>query len=172
MNIIPLTKSPLPHKGRWGTIEKQDWYRGLVLASQLASTNPEAKVAVISAVHVMGAPSEADNYFETLQKLGVPKERIVVIREAQETIGQIEIATKLEGEKVFVVAPTHYLRVLWLLLGCKNCKVIVGWGRPRPAEAITDMVIAFVFPFIDMFRGGGKWFQRLVTNRRKKGNQF
>src|SRR3989338_5995906 len=89
--LIPLTKSP-HFKGRIGPMEMQDWYRGLIKTEQLLSRYRDAEIFVISAVRVAGEDSEADSYLRVLKKIGVPSERIRVIRKGYETIEQMGIA--------------------------------------------------------------------------------
>lgn len=170
---VPLTKSPLPDKGRIGRQELQDWYRGLVRAAMEAKLNPHIEIWVVSALRIGDLQSEADLYHETLLKLGVPEHQIKVIREGYETIGQVEFVDEhvLTTDNVtFIVAPTHYFRVLWLTRKMR-IEVEIGWGLPRIAEAITDCVFTFLFPIIDLC-GKRDWFKKLVLSRREHGNQF
>lgn len=171
--FVPLTKSPKPHKGRIGSEELQDWYRGLMLASTLTKSSPDSTIFVVSNVHIKHAPHEADLYQETLLKLGVNREQITVLKRAKETIGQIQITKEIYGtgtDVTYIVAPSHYMRTLWLTRDTKS-KVVIGWGLPRPKELVTDIVLSFIFPLID-FCGKREWFQKLVIQRREKGEQF
>ncbi len=187
-HLVPLTKSPLPHKGRIGKKEWQDWYKTLVVSARLAKDDPSAMVHVISAVHITGQPTEVQLYDSTLLRLGVPSKRINLINEGQETIGQIQAVEKhisADGEGVtFIVTPTHYLRVLWLTRHMKKAKVVIAWGLPRLKEAVTDFVFTFLFPIIEChgyklaritsipWMRSKKAFQDHAIKTREGGKQF
>ncbi|HWB33881.1 MAG TPA: ElyC/SanA/YdcF family protein [Candidatus Paceibacterota bacterium] len=168
--IVPLTKSPHA-TGRYGPRAWQDWYRGLLKARNILSASPDSCILVISAVHITGEKSEEELYVKALEELGVKRGKLVVIRKAQETIEQIRIAVdmgrSLGLQPVFISTWLHYPRVRWLCRGMQ-ARHVVAWGIPRPREAITDVVLAFLFPVIDL-AGKREWFLNRVTKRRMMG---
>ncbi len=186
--IIPLTKSPVPHKGRTGPDRWQDWYRGVKIAAKLANEDyGKPLVVVISGVHINGAEPEALVYYSSLVKLGVDKDQIMVIERCHETIGQLDEAIRLaeDDDLLFIVTWAHYLRVLWLLRGKKKVQVKICWGLPRWKEVVTDFVFTLLFPAIELYGHvlgrifpkipwikGKKEFQEYAISIRKTGNQF
>lgn len=172
--IVPLSKSPHP-QGRIGPIMLQDWFQGLRRAVLIARLLPKTEILVLSNLKVSGQPHEADVYTEALTKLGAINIR--VIRECYETIEQInrsfELAVEEKKDLMFISTFLHYLRVQWLIwrhpknmrVSVKHCAV---FGIPRPREALTDIILAFLFPFIDLF-GVRRWFLKVVNQRRLSG---
>ncbi|MES2223808.1 MAG: hypothetical protein V4469_02640 [Patescibacteria group bacterium] len=175
MNIIvPLPKSPLPHKGRIGSREQQDWYSGLVHTATLATLDPSSEVWVITALKVDDYQSEADLYLETLLKLGVPAHQIRVFNEGYETMGQIDFIENntLPSDPITLfVAPTHYLRVIWFTKKIKNVKVVIAWGLPRILEAVTDCIFTVLFPIADLL-GQRARVKKIILRRREANKQF
>ncbi len=171
--IIPLTKSPLPDKGRIGPREKQDWYQSLVLAKKLANSIENSFIYIISKVRIRGMIAEADLYEQILEKIGVPKEKIVTIRRAYETTVQCRIAfeeaQKENANLIIISTPFHYPRVRWICRG-KAAKHYIAWGRPRTKEAFTDSMLMFLFPLLDLF-GLDSFFRNLVNSWRIRGRQ-
>ncbi|MGC9602345.1 MAG: ElyC/SanA/YdcF family protein [Minisyncoccia bacterium] len=171
--IIPLTKSP-HFTGRYGPVEWQDWYRGLVKAKTLLelykAQGVPAKILVLSAVQVTSEKSEVEIYTWALKKLGVDDGDIMVINKTQETIEQTEMVAMFikKGIQVVIISTwLHYLRVRWLCRGLKAKHYIV-WGIPRPREAITDIMLTVLFPPIDLC-GGREWFLKKTRERRLAG---
>ena len=168
--IIPLTKSPNPAKGRWGSIEDQDWYHGVRLAAHIAKNDPLSRILVISDFHVPGCEQDADTYNRALLELGVPASSIEIIRKESETCGQLNLTFKMASRKdsvTIISSFLHWPRVLWLTLG-KKCTRRIVFGHPRPKEAFTDIILAFIFPALDLL-GLRNFFLRRVLSRRKKG---
>lgn len=168
--ILPLTKSP-HQSGRMGPVEVQDWYRGLVRAKELLHELKPAKILVLANVHITGEKGETDLYLDALHTLCVPDEDILVVREGQETIEQIEIAlalAKREGARLLIISTfLHYLRVRWLCRG-EPVEHYIAWGMPRPREILTDTLLTALFPLIDIM-GGREWFLEKVKARRLSG---
>lgn len=170
--ILPLTKSPHP-SGRIGQTETQDWYRGLLKAKSF-SKKYQAKILVISNVHIATERHEVEIYVDALKALGIKEPDMVVIKEAQETIGQLEIAAGIaeKERKTLLIISTflHFLRVWWLCRVYKNIKIrhSIAFGMPRPQEAITDILLTFLFPFFDVV-GRRQWFVEKVIKQREKG---
>ena len=166
--IFPLTKSP--HSGRIGSKEGQDWYRGLVIARNM-QRDIGGRILVLSNVQIAGEEHEADLYAEALKELGVKDEYIVVVKEAQETVEQIKIAKEIADradEKLIVISAfLHYPRVRYLCRGLGVAHRIV-FGIPRPREAVTDIILTFLFPVIDLLGLREKFLEK-VQNRRIGG---
>ncbi|HEY4511801.1 MAG TPA: hypothetical protein VJH55_03100 [Candidatus Paceibacterota bacterium] len=184
--IVPLTKSSFAK--RLGPEKFYDWVRGLKKAHKLCDRDDT--VLVVSAVHIEGFKSEAVIYKEVLLEWGITEQEIeevsvgqrlmlgdknfVILEEAQETIGQLEIAYDIAEQnrmKLVVVSTwTHYLRVAWLLWRGpnRNYRHYIAWGVPYLREAITDAILTLLFPLIDL-AGRRSWFLDKVTRRRKSG---
>lgn len=168
--IVPITKSP--HKrGRLGPVQLQDWYQGVKKAVTLFRRTPNSTVLVISNVHIQEEEHEADIYKKTLSKFNIHDENLLVVKDCYETIGQIDMIKKIAKEQsyklIFISTFLHFPRVWWLARGM-NVKHCVAFGLPRPREAITDIILSFLFPIIDVL-GGRVWFQEKVVGRREEG---
>ena len=122
-------------------------------------------------MQVAGEDSEADSYLWALHKIGVPSERIRVIRKGYETVEQLTVARDIREteHKELVVISTflHYPRVRWIARGLQATHHSVV-GVPHPAEALTDILLTVLFPLIDML-GGRARFVKLVRRRRMAG---
>ena len=157
--------------GRIGPLQMQDWYRGLIKTARLLSRYTDAEVVIISAVQVASEDSEADAYLRVLQHLGVPSDRIRVIRKGYETIEQLTVARELmeteRRELVIISTFLHYPRVRWIARGLRATHH-AAFGLPRPTEAVTDILLAVLFPLIDL-AGGRAWFMHMVQRRRMAG---
>lgn len=168
--ILPITKSP-HSKGRLGPIKWQDWYRGLIKTQKLASANPQAKILVLSAVHIEGEKTEALIYQLALEQMSFPAKQLIVIEKGYETIEQVEVAKQYanqnKAELLVISTFLHYPRVRWLFRGYRARHFIV-FGLPRPREILTDIVLNLIFPIIDLI-GLRQWFKNQVITRRKKG---
>jgi hypothetical protein len=170
--IVPLVKSPRPRKGRIGPDDKQDWYACCELAARLSRSLPDSSIAVISSYQAHGEKPDAEVYEQTLVSLGVSCERLYLIQKGSETTGQIEQAEKLAKEKdaeiLFVSTLLHSPRVWWLTRKKAVYRRIAPNGRPRPWEALTDIVLIFLFPVLD-FIGMRQWFLDKTELRRASG---
>ena len=164
-----VTKSPWP-KGRIGRIERQDWYQTCVMASYMHRTILDSEVVVSSATRVDGADNEEEYYKKIMCSLNTP---LVALGKGNETIVQLklfkEMATTESAKLILLTTWSHYLRVLWLCWRQKvKAEIIAVKGIPRPTELITDIILTFVYPLVDIC-GLEKWFIRKVVNRRVKG---
>lgn len=170
--ILPLSKSPHA-SGRIGNKEMQDWYQGLVLAKSLLNRyQSDSKILVLTALQVKGEKSEQEMYLSTLFKLGIKKDDIIVVNMGIETIEQVEgaitIAQEHNAELVIISVFLHYPRVRWLSRGHKEIYHKIVWGIPRPREVVTDLILMFIFPAIDML-GLKMWFLKNLKERRSGG---
>lgn len=167
-SLLPLTKGPAA-KGRIGPREWQDWYRSLVLTKKLMPRYQPCSVAILSNFQVAGEMHEVYFYLEALEELSIPD--VVVIREAYETMGQLEYAFEMaRRERVnLVVISTwlHFPRVWWLCRGM-GVKHHVAWGIPRPSLAAADIFLTFALPALDLL-GLRKWFKKRLERRRTSG---
>jgi hypothetical protein len=169
--IWPVAKNPAT--GRIGPKKFQDWYRGCVKAvkieKKLLANGDSVKIAVVSAVHIKDKPAEADFIFSALEELGA--KNIHIDLKSYETIGELEavqeIAIKENAELIIISTFGHYLRVRWLARKI-SAKHFVAFGIPRPKELITDIILTFLFPIIDLL-GKRDWFRKKVESRRENG---
>jgi len=166
--ICPITKSP-HSQGRVGPEKYQDWYRICAITARLASRLPNSEVLIISAFRFKNGASEIEIYRAALNKMGVKNP--IILEKGLETTEQVEIAVS-EAEKrnkqaIIVSSFLHYPRIRWISRKEKALHRMVV-GIPRPKEAITDIILIFVFPIIDLLGWRGKFKQKL-EKRRKKG---
>jgi hypothetical protein len=178
--IVPLLKSPLALPGekwwqkRYGSKEKQDWYQILEKTAHVfRESDPEMTMVLVVSENCFGGIAETETYVDNLIELGIPSRNIEIIRKGRETIGQMNAAVEtceaMVDTTVFVCSRLHWLRVHGLAAEySKNTEVVSVGGIPRPIEAVTDLLLAFVFPTIDLF-GGRDWFIRKTTGRRAAG---
>lgn len=181
-----MTKSPAPVKGRVGPKERQDWYQSCLMAMEelhrALRTEEESCVVsnlivVPSAVTMADSLPEAAIYFHTLVKeLGIPEIFVDTPKVGHETIGQIEYLMRYldEGYKVHLVCTALHLPRVWWLSRKYGERVSFGCtirGIPRPTEAVTDIVMAVVFPIIDLLGYRSRFQQRVITQR-LQGNLF
>ena len=176
--VVPIIKSP-HSSGRIGQRKMQDWFRG-VKKSVSISQKTNGEILVISNAQYLNQKHEVDLYREALYELGMVNPRVV--REGYETIEQInlsfQLAAKERKDLVFVSTFSHFPRVWWLVASCKRhykkigtpikARNYVAFGISRTREMITDIVLAVLFPLIDIL-GGRKLFLRMVNRRRLKG---
>lgn len=181
--VVPVTKAPHP-EGRRGPMELQDWHMALLKAIAIAK-KLNAGILILSALKIEGQKSEADAYRDALLAQGLAEcadwsemlgkdagGRFIVIRRCVETIGQMKaigaFADRLKFKTVFVSTKLHYLRVRWLTLGFWAEHVCSFRGRSRRREAVTDIVLTFALPILDLFRLR-RWFQYRIICRRING---
>lgn len=155
--IAILPKSPRPLKGRFGSKRVQDWYKACVVAAVLLRRK-EASGSVIlvsSEVEIDGQPEILD-YETALQELGVRKVDRLFLRHGFETVTHLEMAANFAwwvGKPLVIVCTwTHYPRVKYICFTNKiTAEVEVAYGRPRPKEMVTDLLLTVLFPIIDLF---------------------
>ncbi|GEM_PF-1076203 len=172
--LLPLTKGPCA-KGRIGPNVLQDWWGSMVLTQRLQRKYGWGQygpppVLILSNLQVAGERHEADIYIEAAEELGITN--LVVVREAYETMGQLEYALELarrERLKLVVISTwLHFPRVWWLCRG-RNVKHHIAGGIPRPSLAVADIILTFAFPILDILGLRG-WFRQRLERRRVKGN--
>jgi hypothetical protein len=167
--IVP--KSPLPRKGRIGPDEIQDWYALCVVASNFSRAN--SCPIFISSAFKIGEWSEADHYRDTLKKIN-PQAEVIVRHEGWETVGNLDAifsyAKKSELKPKIISTFSHKLRVEFICqrYGCPYEHHSITIGRNRTREAITDVILTFVFPAINYLRLE-KAFLKKIIDRRKTG---
>ncbi|RJQ34503.1 hypothetical protein C4568_02490 [Candidatus Parcubacteria bacterium] len=167
--ICPVLKSPWP-EGRIGPEKYQDFYRVAVQAIEWQKLfGKDADLLVVSTFR-RGDFDEADYYAALLDRLG--GERIRVIREGVETVGQIGTAlctARLEQARLHLGSTVPHLpRVRWLTRKNVNVHHFAVAGIPRPAEFFTDIILAIAFPVLDAL-GRREWFLAKTTERRSVG---
>jgi len=173
--ILIVEKAPLPKKGRFGSERIQEWYLAVKMAVSLAKKYDGAKLMLVTSFAVPGEGSEMDHYLGVLSRdFGISADTVEKIHSGLDTIGQLELADKYardNGVDLIVVCTLwNSLRIKYLVWRGKiKAEVVVSkWGIPRPREALTDIVLTFIFPVIDLL-GGRNWFLRKTRERRAKG---
>ena len=167
--IVPLTKSPW-QRGRIGRLEYQDWYRGLIKAITYRGTSD--KIAIISGFKSNQAAgmSEIEFYREALEALRFDPQHAIYSDHGLETTSQIrlahEMARALKARLVIVSTWTHYLRVRWIARGI-NATHVIAWGLPRPRELLTDILLTFVYPIIEIAGAHTRFIERVHQRRRE-----
>jgi vancomycin permeability regulator SanA len=171
--IYIVGKSAIPSEGRVGPRTLQDSYKLCKKAAELYKQEPGSKVVIITGFKTKQEGFEAAWYVDVLTTLGVSMDDMVLKLHGVETIEQLEIAKVFSDEAYpdfFVISTAlHYPRVRYLCarMGLQARFKIV-YGLPRPKEAITDALLIFLFPVIDLL-GFRKKFQNAVIARRAKG---
>ncbi|MEK7227747.1 MAG: ElyC/SanA/YdcF family protein [Patescibacteria group bacterium] len=171
--IVPITKFPGDRKG---PAYEQDWYEAVKHAKTLLNwfhnEDKSAFILVLSDVMVDGYPHEADTYHDALREIGVEEKDIEVVKEGQETVGQIEwLKQNYDESDIWLLSVRiHAPRVRYICkkFGLKANHKTIHEGKKRTKEAITDFILNFAFPVIH-FLGLTKWFQKKVVGRRKSG---
>lgn len=179
--IVLLPKSPVPEKGRVGKQKQQDWFHGVSKALAIWRGNPGAKIIVPAGFQAADCESDAEVYKRMLWEAG-DDAIIGAMSSTTETVGQLTRTfysiNKIDAPHsvVWVVASIlHMPRVWWIcwrLLRRWRTKptihyVMVG-GRPRPQEAITDIILTFAYPILDLLGMSG-WFVKKLSQRRDDG---
>lgn len=167
--IIP--KSPLPQQGRIGGITKQDWYKTCLLAKSISVKYSNCPIYISSAFQNEGV-MEADFYQNTLENIATPA---VIIKgyDGMETVGHLgsifDFAKRQELTPIIICTYLHAPRVNFISSRFKyGYELLSASGRPRPKEAITDIILTFLFPLI-YYAGKEKWFIKKTTGRRQEG---
>jgi hypothetical protein len=160
-------------KRRFGPRNLQDWYCGLVKSKHfLGESGYENSLICIASENSFDGIPEIDTYAQALEEIGVTGGYYVKIPRGRETIGHMQSVLaecKPDDEVTFIASPLHFPRVWWLARDSKvPVECTVAWGIPRPFEALTDAVLAIVFPLID-FLGYRDWFVEKTTGRRAEG---
>jgi hypothetical protein len=154
-------------------MQQQDWHATISKAAELYRQDPtHTRIAVITSFQATGDRSEMAIYKDALAGLRVPSHAILRITEGNETLRQLEVVEKLrsdiDAQLTIISTCLHYPRVRWLCRG-KGYQHHVGWGIPRPKEAITDILLAIAFPLIIDPLGLRDWFTKKVVSRRASG---
>lgn len=167
--IFPVPKSPHT-AGRIGPTRCQDWYRAVVRSVALAEASSSPAFLIVTAFYAAHENREAIIYGNAIRAL-VPNAHILVIPQGLETVEQIEVAlafAKQTRQSIYLVSTLlHFPRVWWLARG-NSARHRVVVGIPRPREAVTDIVLAFLFPLLDL-AGLRQWFLYRARRRRQRG---
>jgi len=144
----------------------QNWYVLCKKAARLANEN-NLSIFIPSGFAPLGEEeTEAQVYIRTLKSLGVSREKIAVIGGVYETIGQVEVFLN-EKKLTLIVDTLQYPRVRWMCRG-KKFKYVIAWGLPNLQEVITDSILIFLFPVLDLL-GLRNGFKDRLIKRRKTG---
>ncbi len=173
--VLILAKAPIPTHGRVGRPVEQDWYRTIELAVGLLRVDPRATILLVTAFSTPDEGKELTYYKNVLQSIfGVSTDRIIGIEQGTETISQLAAASAYGSEHkrnlTIICTPIHSLRVKYLCWkdDIKANILVAQHGWPRPREAVTDAILTFAFPLIDLF-GQRQWFLNKVGARRASG---
>ena len=186
MAILPLTKSCISNAdtstgiqrwlfGRIGPEAWQDWY----VCCRRAVNNQKKSDGEILVVCDVWQPGwiepEAAVQERAVKQLDG---HYVLIKEGHDTLSQMLVAIAWARENncdlQVIASPSHYLRVavhlqIWRWRGeTKGVEIdqIVGWGLPRPLEALTDLLLNLITPTIDVIGQRSWWISRLRQQRR------
>ncbi len=172
--MLLVAKSPIPTRGRIGKKQHQDWYRAVEIGVGIVRNDPKSRLLLVTGFSTPDEGTEMDCYLSTLKEFGIEAGDIIRIREATETVGQLagakSYANQNHNELTIVCTFLHAARVKYLCWrsGLKGDIKVAVLGWPRPQEALTDLILTFVFPLLDLI-GQREWFLRKVGARRSSG---
>lgn len=169
--LVPLPKTPY---SRIGPTTWQDYYvklgRTAKIARNLMDGGNQVTVAIISAFQPPGKPSEIDIYCQALRDLA-PELTVRAIREATETVGQIErsfrLAQEMNARVIFISTWMHYPRVRYLARG-KPARHYGAFGIPQPAFLFLDPLFLIFQPLGDLL-GMTSFLRRAIIRERERG---
>lgn len=176
--VVVVTKSPQEDGGRIGPMKWQDWYRQATEAALLAKEDKATLIVVVSALKIGDCPDECSLYERELLAHGAPPDQISLVRDAYETIGQLEVykellATIYKDASVIVLSTfLHAPRVeyLWRRLGLPSYEAHIRvWGVPRPSEACKDFVGTFLIRIPWLWKRIEEKVRRRTIERRQRG---
>lgn len=181
MKTLIFVPTKGPHRFRFGPQHWHDWVAQCRKAAELQRELPDSVVFVPSAVHITGFPSEYEYYRDEMQRNGLRdwltingNPKLIMEKQGQETIEQCGLAFALAQKKsaklIALSTFPHVLRLLYLCRG-KGVTHKIAWGIPNPLEAVTDTILAVVFPILD-FCGLGERFQAWVIRHRESGKHI
>jgi hypothetical protein len=163
-----ISKSPHPI-GRIGPTKYQDWYRQCIDVVKLNKKIPNSNIVLTSNLQINNARREEDYYSEIINGLST---NLITLNKGVETTEQLLVFKEysLNKKLILSVTFTHFFRVWWIAKRIKLnvIKYKISLGIPRPKELITDIILTFLYPIIDLM-GYSKWFIENVIKRRNSG---
>lgn len=165
-----VSKSPHP-QGRIGPLRYQDWYRQCIDVVKLNKEIPNSQLLITSNLQVKGAKREEDYYSEIINSFG---RELITLNKGVETTEQLQVFKEymLNRDAVLIISVTsiHFFRVFWIAKRIKLnvYKYKITFGIPRPKELITDIILSFLYPIIDIL-GLNDFFINNVVKRRNSG---
>lgn len=166
--VAVIVKSPRPTSGRIGRLQAQDWYQSCVLAARLTVDSENAFVFVASAFKAGG---DLEDYGGVLAARGCCPVPIPMGWETCSQIDAVLLSARLRGITELHVVSTwlHTLRVRWYMRRSKiNIIHHIAFVIPRPWEAVTDVILTFGAPIIDILGLRDRFLARMEA-RRKSG---
>lgn len=155
--IVPIPKNPY---SRIGPLALQDYYQQLKrtgeIARELKAMGNEVAIAIISAFHPLGSPSEIAVYSQILLKLA-PELTVLSYKETNDTAGQVErgfrLASEMAAVPVFITTWMHYPRVRYLARG-RPAQHYAAFGIPQPLFLFIDPFCLVFQPIGDVLEIG------------------
>lgn len=173
---LPIAKSNWP-EGRVGPAKLQDSYRIQKKAVDLALAGKVDTVLVFSDFKPKNVKKiELNCMIDTCKAEGLPDDKMIIKSVGYDTLSVLKYAIDFSLENnadlVIISSQFHYPRVRWMAWrlnkGHVNLQHKVAFGIPRPMEGITDFILIFIYPIIDLI-GLSSWFTKTVQKRRNKG---
>ena len=184
--IVPLSKSNWA-EGRVGPARLQDGHRSIVRAGKYLFYHPHATILLMSATVFMpktGEPvSELECMEDSARIAGIALAKTEKRAEGTCTYTQVQIlldhAVKRGWNLHLIATQLHFFRVWWIVKRFikadpekyKDIEISYSWVLwciPRPKEFITDAVLMFLYPLLDLL-GHSQWFREFTSKRREKG---
>ena len=173
MKTIIFLPTQGPHLPRTGPVAAYDWRVQCQLAAARWKSGTDSVIYVPSAFQQTGARSELDFYGELLSASGVPGDAMMLDPRGLDTVEQCELALALAAREnarlVAISCHVHLPRVRYLLRG-HGVEHVVASGTPNRWLHFTHIILAVLFPILDMLGLRGWWKSR-VTKRRQAGLQ-
>lgn len=173
---LPIAKSNWP-EGRIGPEKLQDSYRIIKTAVGLVKNNTVDKLLIFSAFKTNRVRKiELDCMIDTCKTEKLPEDKMIVQPIGYDTISVIQYAIDMckkdTADLLIVSSQFHHLRIRWITSRIDKKGVTVKhkmiWGITRPQETLTDILLIFLYPVIDLF-GYSFWFTNHIKIRRDKG---
>ncbi len=173
---LPIAKSNWP-EGRIGPSKLQDSYRIIKVAVNLVKNNTVDKLLIFSAFKTKNVKKiELECMIDTCRDEKLPEDKMIVRSVGYDTISVIKYAIdtccEQKADLLIVSSQFHYPRICWIASRLDTKGVIVKhkmvFGISRPQETVTDILLIFLYPVLDLFRLS-VWFTNHMKVRRDKG---
>ena len=173
---LPIAKSNWP-EGRVGPEKLQDSYRIIKVAVNFVKNETVDKLLIFSAFKTKHVKKiELDCMIDTCKFEKLPEGKMIVRSVGYDTISVIQYAIDVckddSADLLIVSSQFHYPRIRWITSRMDTKGVLVThkmvWGITRPQETLTDILLIFIYPVIDLF-GFSLWFTNHMKIRRDKG---
>lgn len=163
-----LPKSPFP-EGRIGPERMQDWFGQCVLAIKLAEALDEETEIITSSEFQTDEGVSDETQYEKIIKYRF-NENLGILSQGRESVGHItamsEYAKKQQAKFILVVTWVHYPRMLWVAFREHvDVDLRIAFGIPRPKEMVTDVILTFLYPVLDLMGLKQKFLERVGARR-------